>query len=68
MKPIPLYFAFKGDRNYVHGTDIYTAILKQTNSKYDGKILGSIRLSIHAMANKDCDLIWVESGANQIVR
>ena len=62
MKHIPLHFSFKGDRNYVHGTDIYTAILKQIDVQYHRKILSSIRLSIHAMAVKNCDLIWVESG------
>jgi len=62
MEHIPLHFSFKGNRSYVHGTDIYTAIIMQTNSKYDSKTLLSLRLSIHTMAFKDCDLVWAGSG------
>ncbi|MCD4727932.1 MAG: hypothetical protein K8R46_09740 [Pirellulales bacterium] len=62
MERIPLNFSFKGNRNYVHGSDIYSSILKQMNIQYYGKTLGSIRLSIHTLAFKDCDLIWIGSG------
>ncbi len=31
MKEIQLEFSFKGDRNYVHGTDVYMKIIKEMN-------------------------------------
>lgn len=62
MRHIPLHLFFKADLNYIQGADMYTAILKQITTEHPGSILGSITLSMHAMAHKDCDLLLAEPG------
>lgn len=41
-------FRFKGDRNYVHGTDIYNAIARYLQTRY-GRELSHINLSFHTV-------------------
>ncbi len=62
MRQIPLHFSFKGKRNYLHGTDIYTTIIKQIESEYNRKISGFINLAIHTMIYKECDLVIKQPG------
>ncbi len=56
MKRIPLEFKFKGNRNYVHGPDMYTIIFEKISSTFPKYKLKSIKLFMHQFASKQCVL------------
>ena len=57
MKKIPMQFRFKGHRIYVHGSDMYDTMVNQIEELYTREALGTIRLTIHKPAFKQCDMV-----------
>jgi hypothetical protein len=52
-----LHFKYKGDRDYVHGTDIFTEILTLLNKEYDASNdLIDIDMSIHLISRNKMSL------------
>ena len=54
-----LDFCFKGDRTYLHGTDMYDKIVSEILKK-DGRISGAVAMSIHETTNSKVNLIFDE--------
>lgn len=50
MKDFLLNFKFKGDRNYVHGTDIYTHVLQHLSKEFT---ISNIDLSFHKVVKNN---------------
>ncbi len=50
-----LSLRFKGDRDYLHGTDMYDAVTSAATR--DGKEVGRHRFAIHAFARRQCRLL-----------
>jgi hypothetical protein len=50
MTDFLLNFKFKGDRNYVHGTDIYTKVLQHLSKEFT---ISNIDLSFHKVAKNN---------------
>lgn len=48
-----IVFKFKGERHYVHGTDIYSAVEKFLNSEFDSTKIGLLDLAFHKQASKN---------------
>lgn len=67
MKPVdesarmPLDLCFKGSRDYVHGTDMYDAIVGFAASRLPGEI-SAIQLGIHRFFRHAPDLVWFGDG------
>ena len=57
MNVIPLSFCFKGERDYVQGTDIYEAVADLAR-EHIGQELRQLRLSIHRFLRTQADLYW----------
>lgn len=58
MVIIPLNFKFKGNRNYIHGTDMYNLIIEQLIEKCFISFDSKFKISIHQFARNQCDLIF----------
>ena len=54
MKKYELEFCFKGNRNYVHGTDIYNKVIELLSSSIKNE---KFDLSFHSIAKKNIDLV-----------
>ena len=50
MKDFSLNFKFKGNRNYVHGTDIYTKVLQHLSKEFT---ISNIDLSFHKVVKNN---------------
>ena len=50
MEAFLLDFKFKGERNYIHGTDIYTKIIQHLSEGYKP---GNIDLSFHKVVKNN---------------
>ena len=63
-RPVTLDFCFKGDRTYVHGTDLYTAITKflAQNGMTE---LSAIDMTIHQICRTNLSGEWVVASQNQ---
>lgn len=60
MKKVPLVFCFKGNRDYVHGTDMYKEIMKFLSQEFNLSSLSNFRLFIHRLAKRNCYLFLEE--------
>lgn len=56
MSRIPLEICYKGQRNYIQGGDLYSAIIK-----YLPPDAAPFRLTIHRFATKSCDIVFSET-------
>lgn len=54
MTKVPVKFCFKGNRDYVHGTDIYKKIIDILSKEYNLSIVSNFRLFIHRFAKNNC--------------
>ena len=59
---ISLNFKFKGDRNYIHGTDMYNHMLEEAGKSINFSRFKRIKLSIHSIASNQCQLISGKPG------
>jgi len=64
---IHLDLHFKGDRNYLHGTDLFESISKSCSAKMGGFLQ---RLAFRRLARNQCDLVFDQTGtvADSIAR
>ena len=56
----PLELCFKGDRDYLHGTDIYDAVATVLGDR-GGAPGGPFRMSIHRIARRQCAMIVADT-------
>ena len=54
MQIIPAQLCFRGQRNYLHGSDIYTAIIQNVLNSGSEKNTSIFRMSIHSFADQQC--------------
>ena len=59
MKDFSLNFKFKGNRNYVHGTDIYTKVLQHLSKEFT---ISNIDLSFHKVVKNNLTAEFVPAG------
>ena len=57
MRTTPMRFRFKGERDYIHGPDIYNEMMEQIEAHYSRSTLGKLRLAMHTFASKQCNMI-----------
>jgi hypothetical protein len=62
MKVIPLSFCFKGERDYLHGTDVYEAVADVARQRV-GEDLQRLRLGMHRFFRRQPDLYWSAEAA-----
>ena len=62
MDQIPISFKLKGERTYVHGTDMYNSILTQLDQKHGSRALGALRFTIHTRAEHQGILLLGDVG------
>jgi hypothetical protein len=58
--PRPLKLCFKGDRDYLHGTDIYDAVTTALGGRGGGPG-GPFRMSIHRIARHQCAMVVADT-------
>lgn len=59
-----LQFQFKGGRTYIHGTDMYNAVMEFLVGQCGILKDASLRMTIHNLVIKQCRLSCFESGEN----
>jgi hypothetical protein len=62
MRTVELEFRFKGDRTYVHGTDMYNAMLGELLTSYPAITISPLRFTVHRPATLQCHLLVGEPG------
>ncbi len=62
MKTIPLKFRFKGNRDYVHGTDVYNQTMDEIKAQCNCNELKALKFAIHHIASRHCDLLLGDAG------
>lgn len=58
MKVVDLNLPYKGDRNYLHGTDMYAETVRVLNGVKPEILTGKCRLVIHNVARQQCRLLY----------
>lgn len=58
MKVVNLNLPYKGDRDYLHGTDMYLETIRVLNGVKVEALTGKCRLVIHNVARHQCQLIY----------
>ena len=58
-KTIPLELVYKGTRDYLHGTDMYDAIMEQLRSAVPQHAHGAVKMVMHGFARHQCDLMYM---------
>lgn len=56
-KKFKLYFAFKGERDYVQGPDIFDAVVEKISKEYQSSDISRIKYSAHKMLHANADMI-----------
>ena len=62
MRGMDLYFLFKGQRDYVHGTDMYEKIADFVRQSSSGLASGEFRMTIHSIVRHQCRLVYSDVG------
>lgn len=55
---VPLELAYKGARTYLHGTDMYNAIMEQLSRAMPDRVCGPLKMVMHAFARNQVDLLY----------
>lgn len=63
VKTIPLELAYKGQRDYLHGTDIYDGGMEALRRVAPDFAHGRLRMVIHEFARRQCDLVYATGPA-----
>jgi len=58
MQVVNLNLPYKGERDYLHGTDIYTETVRVLNGVKAEALTGKCRLVIHNVARRQCQLLY----------
>jgi hypothetical protein len=53
-----LKLAYKGDRNYLHGTDTYNAVTGVISGRNPGIVFNGIKMAFHQIARNQCKLTY----------
>ncbi len=62
MERVALSFLFKGNRNYIHGTDIYNEITNAICSRRSVRDINVLRMKMRKLVRKQCHLLLGHSG------
>ncbi len=57
MESITLQLPYKGQRDYLHGTDMYQAIVSAIKNVEPEAFIGQFRMTIHKIARHQCQLL-----------
>jgi hypothetical protein len=57
MDVIDSEFRLKGSRNYIHGTDMYTAFVRHTVEEYPAPDPGALKMTIHRIATRNSSML-----------
>jgi len=58
IETVSLNLAFKGGRDYLHGTDMYDAIIDSLRNAAPLLVQAPFSMSIHEFARSQCDLLY----------
>jgi len=58
MKVVDLNLPYKGDRDYLHGTDMYAETVRVLNGVKPEALIGKCRMVIHNVAKRQCRLLY----------
>jgi len=58
LHSVSLRLAYKGDRDYLHGTDIYNALTRIIGGGNPGIVFNSIKMSFHKVTRNQCKLTY----------
>jgi len=58
MKVVALNLPYKGDRDYLHGTDMYLETIRVLNGDKPEALTGKCRMVIHNIARRQCQLLY----------
>jgi hypothetical protein len=64
MLSIPIHFRYRGQRNYVQGSDLLDACIKEVDARHPLASDGFVRLAAHQIVNRQCTLYMTEPGAD----
>jgi len=60
---VPFDFAYKGDRDYIHGTSVYEQVSEYFSEVFPDRMNGTFQMVIHSFAKKRCDFVYtLDSG------
>jgi len=62
MNTFPLQLCFKGARDYLHGTDMYGAIVQAIQAGNPGTAGRGFRMAIHGFARRQCRMVLGDPG------
>lgn len=57
MRRVSIPMCFKGSRNYLHGTDLYTSLCDQVPKLTGMPIQAPMRIVIHRLVTHECDIL-----------
>ncbi|MBI3096120.1 MAG: hypothetical protein HYY97_14730 [Rhodocyclales bacterium] len=55
---VPLVLAYKGARSYLHGTDMYNAIMEYFGRVMSQQVRGPLKMVMHEFARNQVDLLY----------
>ena len=58
MTPIELNMCFRGDRNYLHGTSMYTESIDALQRELGGDLDGPFKMAIHKIARRSLAIMY----------
>ena len=58
LHSVSLRLAYKGDREYLHGTDIYNAVTRIIGGSNPGIVFNRIKMSFHKVTRNQCKLTY----------
>ena len=58
IETVPLELGYKGARNYLHGTDMYNAILEHLGRLAPQHLQGQVKMVIHDFSHHQCDMLY----------
>jgi hypothetical protein len=58
LHSVSLRLAYKGERDYLHGTDIYNAVTGIIGGSNPGIVFNRIKIAFHKVARNQCKLIY----------
>lgn len=58
FETVPLELAYKGTRTYLHGTDMYNAIMDHLGRSMPQRVRGPLKMVMHEFARNQLDLLY----------
>ena len=58
IETVPLELGYKGSRGYLHGTDMYNAIMESLGRVVPQRPHGPVKMVIHDYSRNQCDMLY----------